>query len=656
MTIKIKRGGAYVDPTAILLKRNGVYENAQVLEKVAGNYVRVDMQPVVLTQAQLPYTLQASDSGKTFNVQPTAASNIIYPPSLGAGFACTIGQDAAFPAPLTIVEGSGVTGFNTNGLRILSSATQALGLGSPMIRGPGQTVTVTATAADTFTLGGAVGKWQVVANSHGWPDSTSTGIKQVMSRDIEPMRGAKAGTNIVAMRVVYTNAFGISETPIATDLTFASSLEWPVGGATTPQRIPFSAATYGTLTGGTGALIISDVTYPTTPIPAGDPIAIRSFQHGTGIVQGKGRGPGEYYNYSATDGTNLDLTMLPFSAFPTGQGNTTVGNSQLNSLSCFRPVAIIAVTDTGAVLFQGDSRSQPSNGDHASGANGYAGELEHTYGRSGCFLNISTFSDSLNNWNTAPAGTALRRSLFQFCGNYAGNLGTNDLNAGSTSALKTRHATFLGMAELKGRKIFWGTIPPSLVTSSDFLLTLTNQSYAAGSNTTANTTRIGFNDELRAGTVPGLQGYAEIADCLESSRNSGKLKINSAAPALPMVDISISVGSNVMNSASSAFTPGMDGCYVVIPMNTTGLNCVAVATYVSAAQMTLSTYQIGVPYNAVVAVAPGASVYVGALECMIDGITSGGAVNLANHESVRGGILIETLVIPPTIPAVGPIN
>lgn len=520
----------------------------------------------ILTQAQSPYTLTTADNGKSFLVQPTADFVINYPTGLGATFACDVAQDAAYPYPVSIVE-VGTTGFNTNGLRIKSSATQAEGLGSYMIRGPGKSVNIAATAANVFTLSGAVARPQAVADKTGWPDAYNGSNFQVFGESVHNLKGGKVGDNIVMLKFVYTNSYSFQETAAANTLTFKAALEYPIGASTAPQAINFQGARTASTTGGVKTIVESDWVVPSAPIPitaTPQQFVVRTFQRAPsgGVLYHKGQGRDERCFSSPTDGTNLDYTDTLRSALPAvglGLNGTGFGGPQ-----CFRPTAIIGITDTGAIVGMGDSRSMPANDYPTPGSlTRCAGELERAYGRRGVVLNLAASGDSVGSfWGSAANSDSvtgrLRRSLFKYGGHAASMYNVNDLNGGTAAQIDQGMIYLKASPTMVGRKLFGTTIPPSLVYSSDRLLTVAGQFQ---SNATNNQRRIDLNNNRRNGLPAGLyDGYVEVADIVESSRDSGFLKPSSVAQKI--TDATMAVGSNLINSPSGPFTPAHTGHYI----------------------------------------------------------------------------------------------
>ena len=184
----------------------------------------------------------------------------------------------------------------------------------------------------------------------------------------------------------------------------------------------------------------------------------------------------------------------------------------------YSPIAILAMTGVRSFMLIGDSRngSQGSgNYDNAVDMSGYNGELPRVIGRRGGFINCGVSSTSLAQLINNPANYTNRVSLIKYTTAVVLGLGINDLNSfGRTAAqLVADIATF---AALFPNPLYCTTLPP-VSTSVDSWATVVNQTTAA-----SNANRVTYNNLLRTGNVAGVHGYIEIADAVESSRDSGK--------------------------------------------------------------------------------------------------------------------------------------
>jgi lysophospholipase L1-like esterase len=96
--------------------------------------------------------------------------------------------------------------------------------------------------------------------------------------------------------------------------------------------------------------------------------------------------------------------------------------------------------------------------------------------------------------------------------------GTNDYPGGSLSTIQTNLARLWTVLATQGIKVYQTTITPRS-TSTDSWATVENQTPTANSDSTKNQ----LNDWIRTTPAP-LTGYFEVADTVESARNSGVWK------------------------------------------------------------------------------------------------------------------------------------
>lgn len=166
------------------------------------------------------------------------------------------------------------------------------------------------------------------------------------------------------------------------------------------------------------------------------------------------------------------------------------------------------------------------------------------------YINLAAPADTAAGFKPPSTGATSRKPRVLLMGgcNYAVVLyGTNDLGTGQNVAqLQGGLVAVWRASALRGQKVIGCTIPPS-TTSSDGFTTLGNQTVAA-----SNSVRTGFNDWLRASapvdpttgvavaigtsgaltvgqTGHPLWAYWELADTVESARNSGKWRVDQGA-------------------------------------------------------------------------------------------------------------------------------
>lgn len=275
--------------------------------------------------------------------------------------------------------------------------------------------------------------------------------------------------------------------------TFKASVEYPAG--------TFTAATFG----GETQIKSSDGLVITDPIRVSIPInkkfwskVWRNDPKGVlfhGLTAAKSNAThGDAYHVGANIGTVPDNTL-----------NTTATNDDANNT--YSPVAIIAWTAKGSVIYFGDSLAAgQGDAQDASGDNGLFRAI-------GADLGYSNQGLAGDHGIRFFGSSAIRRSLIQYFTDVILQHGINDLGSGGRTAaqlLAERTATAeLIRTDYPGVRI-WGTTVAPQVTNN------TNAAAAPGTNTK----RIEFNNLMRKVPAP-FDGNLDIADALENSRNGG---------------------------------------------------------------------------------------------------------------------------------------
>lgn len=254
--------------------------------------------------------------------------------------------------------------------------------------------------------------------------------------------------------------------------------------------------------------------------------------------------------YSTSDSIN------PFTYDVTDIGGTSsVMNNNNRILAPFAILGNQKVTDSKAVSIIGDSIAAGS-GDYGSPVYSGVDQVGYGFVRTALGLSfpniqLSAGGEQFAYWGNGTGfggvalghqarirGLMLKYSKFVIC-----TLGTGDIINGATLAQVQVLALKLWNRCVKeGNKVFQCTIMPRS-TSTDFWLTTANQTITTSNN--FNSIRISFNNWIRAGApilngvavevgtsgalVAGntghpLTNYFEVADAVESSRDSGKWK------------------------------------------------------------------------------------------------------------------------------------
>jgi hypothetical protein len=438
---------------------------------------------------------------------------------------------------------------------------------------------------------------RLVANRVNTPYYLLATIKQAFGRTNHTM-----SDTVSSLMLVYSNYYGKDETPGTGPQTYGASIEYPVG--TLLAQVTFNGTNYGTAAPGSD--VYSDLIPLPIPIPQGARYRVRTFVRNPagGIPMNAGcnswNGAGdEISNYTTVDGTTLDYTMgAPTAAF-------TLVDSP-------RPSLILAYTSKRSIAIVGDSRAtgqiSGTASDYVSDANGWIGVAERAVGRRGACVNLSAPSDLLANFIGSTG--ANRRNLLQYVTDVFCEYGINDLSQGSATILANL-TTLRNSANVTGKPFGVATMSPYSATT-DNLMTLANQTPNAN-----DAQRIAVNTAYRNGA--SCADYViEVADFFESSRNSGTWKLYSNARTV--ADGAMTAGSNILTSATAAFTPADTGHKVMVPgAGTAGATLKQVMRYISPTTVGLYNLANVSVQNAVTTVS-GSAIQIGAFDYSIDGL------------------------------------
>lgn len=252
-------------------------------------------------------------------------------------------------------------------------------------------------------------------------------------------------------------------------------------------------------------------------IQQGDPFFIRSFYSlvsgdvilntGSGIsssVSGANAANGEQCRSNTTDQT-------------TATGNLT-GGLQVDGL-IYRPILLVATlpTDTKAFLIVGDSRNDGYR-DVYTGISNDRGEMPRTVGGTFGYANCSVPGDNASNF---IASHARRVALAAYFSHVICAYGINDIDGNTAAFVAAKLATLAGYFSIP---VYQTTLGP-VTDSTDAWATLVNQTPNA-----SRVHRVELNNTyIRGGGIAGMAGFVEVADALESARDSGLWKVNGTA-------------------------------------------------------------------------------------------------------------------------------
>jgi hypothetical protein len=340
---------------------------------------------------------------------------------------------------------------------------------------------------------------------------------------------------VQTVQLVFTNVQLIisTETNPSQATAVTASVEYPTGTLT---QVLFSGIAQGNIPIG-GVLVSDPVTLPTSLV-RGVPFYTRTWQNaqggmlfnstmGTNSITGAQNVSGEFMAYGVT---TSDLTM-----------SVTVPNNGGSIYSLYGPAAIIGMTTRPTFLLTGDSRVQGSrssgNGEIFPNQFGATGYMERALSkRFGCMpLGLGSEMASV----AAGAGYVARANFTQYCNTVICEYGINDVS-GAIPAATILASLSSFAAKFPEKPVFQTTLEP-MTTSTDNWATTTNQTTNVN-----NSIRVTLNNMIRNGLPPPFSGYVEIADMLESSRDSGLWKASTRTA----TDLAISSGTTTVTSTS----------------------------------------------------------------------------------------------------------
>ena len=348
------------------------------------------------------------------------------------------------------------------------------------------------TAPVVSAIGAASATKQIASGGYVCTDQTTVN-KQIMSRTQH-----RARDNIKSLQLVfgnwYVNASGV-ETGLGGSTTITASIEYPLGTFT---QVKFSGVAAGVAAD--GANLVSDAV--AVLIPDGATFWVRSFfDSATGIV---------YRN-------TFDVNYLGGAEYaPSGLTDKTMSGSITLAGAAFPPLAIIGNTNRPSALMIGDSRTYGSS--DTMDATVAVGNLERSLYPSIATINSGRNADRAQ---YLLASHTKRLALANYVTDVVISLGINDLIASRTAAQVETDLEGV-ISAFAGIPVFIATLEP-VSTSSDSFATIGNQTTAA-----SNAERVTLNAAIRSG-LAGAAGYFELADSVESSRDSGKWKVTGAA-------------------------------------------------------------------------------------------------------------------------------
>ena len=329
-----------------------------------------------------------------------------------------------------------------------------------------------------------------VATRSALPNTKNASYTQIFSRTIHIMRDAPSW-----IKLEFPNWYlgGSGETAMGGDATIYAGLEYPLGS--TPVRIPFGGLAAGTIPDGQS--LLSDAL--AISIPAGEQFAIKTlYENSAGVP------------YITVNRNQAAERWQGGTGALTDNTTTSTNPSTLSTLA-YVPAAIIGMTRRRTFFFAGDSKVQ-GQGD-TSGI-GLKGELERSIGGDYAFINACRGGEGIV--GPVTDDYSRRLALSGYCSDVISNYGINDISAGSSAELTaSRLAEFAEF--FTGKPVHQMTVAPRSA-SSDGFATVENQTTHGN-----NAERVELNSLIRAG-IAGFTGFIELADVVESARDSGLWK------------------------------------------------------------------------------------------------------------------------------------
>lgn len=314
----------------------------------------------------------------------------------------------------------------------------------------------------------------------------------------------------------YNRAGSKNENTSGGTAIITASVEYPAGVFT---RINFARQPAVQLLPGENGIGVANVN-----IPNGAVFWVREFRIASvsttylrGAIQDAGDfNNGERFEYAASGLT--DKTM----------GGTIADTDGAAPRNQAAPIALLGLTTKVAALLIGDSKNRGAvDAFGITGTPGDQGELARSIGPSFGYSNCGAYGNTLDTFN-GTAGHPRQVKLAVYATHVVSEYGINDITGGASLAtMQARLQTFWGFFPTK--KVSHCTITP-VSTSTDGWTTTANQSVVG-----TNSVRVAVNNWLRS-TVAPLWAVHEVADVVESARDSGIWKADGVTPGLWTAD------------------------------------------------------------------------------------------------------------------------
>lgn len=345
-----------------------------------------------------------------------------------------------------------------------------------------------------------------VATRSNIPSLLNVAYQQIGSRRFHIARDDISSLQIAFPNWISNNT--VNEAGSGGTAVFTASIEYPLNTFT---QVKWSgSATSPTVADGTTSPLSDPVS---VSIPNGATFWIRVYgQFSVAVVfnslaNSAYSAGGDKIEYAASSIT--DKTM---------GGTIATGSTGLTFGACL----ILAQTKRSSFLILGDSRNKggaSSPGVDTADASGDLGETARSIGAGFGYINCGTASESQQSFLTNNS----RRTAFgKYVSHVINNGSINDL-INNRTALQLQ-ADVAAVAALFPRPTYIQTTIGPRTTSTDGWTTLANQTV-----TSLEAQRVAYNTVLRNGQIPGVNKVADVADAIESSRNSGLIAVGPGA-------------------------------------------------------------------------------------------------------------------------------
>lgn len=340
------------------------------------------------------------------------------------------------------------------------------------------------------------------------PISRNTTNRQLMSRSPHYARTAITSLQIMVANWFVNPASTHAEIGTGSDATVTASIEYP---ANTFTQVLFGGVASGTVPD--VSQLLSDAVAVTIPkdalfwvriywVSTTGTLSVPHDLSGTGL-------PGAGLEVGVSGIT--DKTM---------SGTVTAADNE------FPPVAIIGTTSQPSVVIVGDSIGLGDSFKETIGdASGDFGVVARSIGPSYAYASLCQNGDQGEDF---VASHTNRAAIFAYASHLICEYGSNDLytvGASAATVLATQQTIWGYMTALGAEKKAYQTTITPRTTSTDSWATTGNQTLVSG---TVEARRTSLNNTLR-GIPTGLTDCFDVADAIETSRDSGIWRVTGAA-------------------------------------------------------------------------------------------------------------------------------